>query len=253
MRLPCLDSSPDTPFPTVDRVLEHPNGLLAFGGDLSVTRLMNAYRHGIFPWYNEGQPILWWSPDPRAVFDTRSLHLSRRLRRTLKTKTWTIHADRNFETVLDACASVPRPGQDGTWIGPEMKRAYMTLTQAGFAHSVEVHDGERLIGGVYGVDVGPVFCGESMFSLESGASSLALAALCRFLAQEGVRWLDAQMTTPHLRSLGVQCVRRTDYLAMLSPAPSKAVPSLDWAKFPAHVSERHHRRTLTRVSLPHDP
>lgn len=228
MRLPCLGSSPDAPFPSADRALEQPNGLLAFGGDLSVARLMNAYRQGIFPWYNEGQPILWWSPDPRAVFDTHDVHLSRSLRRRLRACHWTIHADRNFEAVLDFCASVPRAGQAGTWIVPGMKRAYLGLAHAGFAHSVEVYDRERLIGGVYGVDVGPVFCGESMFSLESGASTLALAALCRLLDQHGVRWLDAQMSTTHLQSLGVRCVSRSRYLAMLSEARTGPLPRASW-------------------------
>ncbi|HET9048367.1 MAG TPA: leucyl/phenylalanyl-tRNA--protein transferase [Chiayiivirga sp.] len=229
MRLPCLGSSPDAPFPNVDRALEQPNGLLAFGGDLSVTRLMRAYRQGIFPWYSEGQPILWWSPEPRAVFDTGDLHLSRRLRRALRARDWTIHADRNFGAVLDFCASVPRHDQAGTWIGPEMKHAYMTLAQAGFAHSVEVHDAERLIGGVYGVNVGPVFCGESMFGLESGASSLALAALCRWLSLNKVPWLDAQMPTPHLRSLGVRCMARSRYLELLAETGECTLTDSSWS------------------------
>lgn len=221
MFLPRLDPEPTAPFPPPDSAQRRPNGLLAWGGDLSPTRLMNAYRSGIFPWYSRGDPILWWSPDPRTVFDTRALHLSRRYRRSLRQSRWTICVDRDFAGVVDACAHVPRPGQDGTWILPEVASAYLRLHQLGHAHSVEVYAGERLIGGIYGVDAGVVFCGESMFGHESGASRLALAALCRLLADRSVRWLDAQMPAPHLASLGAQQMRRDVYLTHLAkPAPA---------------------------------
>ncbi len=228
MRLPQLDRDPAAPFPPAGNARREPNGLLAWGGDLSPTRLMNAYRAGIFPWYSQGDPILWWSPDPRSVFDTTALHLSRRFRRSLRQSRWTIAADCAFADVVQSCASVPRHGQSGTWILPEMASAYVALHGLGHAHSVEVYDGGRLIGGVYGVDAGPVFCGESMFSRESGASKLALAVLCRLLDERGVRWLDTQMHTPHLASLGARQMRRNDYLALLTSQAETLYPCARW-------------------------
>lgn len=234
MHLPRLDPDPTTPFPPPESARRQPDGLLAWGGDLSPTRLMRAYRSGIFPWYSQGDPILWWSPDPRTVFDTGELHLSRRFRRSLRHSDWAIHADRDFAGVVEACASTPRRGQDGTWILPEMARAYVELHRLGHAHSVEVYAGERLVGGIYGVDAGPVFCGESMFSRQSGASRLALAALCRLLAERGVRWLDAQMHTPHLAALGARQIRRSEYLSCLADRE----PSSSSADWPEHCRNR---------------
>lgn len=228
MYLPRLDADPSAPFPPAASARQHPNGLLACGGDLCPTRLMAAYRQGIFPWYSAGDPILWWSPDPRAVFDTRALHLSRRFRRQLGQRSWTLHADRDFSAVVVACATAPRNGSQGTWILPEMQVAYERLHQLGFAHSIEVYDGTRLIGGVYGVLAGAVFCGESMFGHTSGASKLALAALCRWLASHDVRWLDAQMRTTHLDSLGVRLITRDAYLRkLIEPAP-RDLPLEPW-------------------------
>ncbi|MCX7555245.1 leucyl/phenylalanyl-tRNA--protein transferase [Xanthomonadaceae bacterium JHOS43] len=228
IRLPRLDDDPGAPFPPADTALREPDGLLAFGGDLSPQRLINAYRHGIFPWFSMGDPILWWSPDPRTVFDTGALHLPRRFRRQLRQCQWTIRVDDDFDVVVAACASVPRTGQGGTWILPEMQAAYGALHRLGHAHSVAVYDGDRLVGGIYGVDAGPAFCGESMFSAESGGSKVALAALCRLLHAHGVPWLDAQMHTPHLATLGARSMSRGDYLRALSRPRPAQLPTGPW-------------------------
>lgn len=195
----------DAPFPPVELALRHPDGLLAAGGDLSPRRLLEAYRHGIFPWYSEGQPILWWSPDPRMVFRTDRVRLSTRFRRQLRRSPWVVRADTAFDTVLAACAATPRPGQDGTWITAEMEAAYRTLHQLGHAHSVEVLDTDgSLVGGLYGVAMGRMFYGESMFSARSGGSKVALAALAHQLHAWGWPLLDAQVENPHLVSLGAE-------------------------------------------------
>ena len=189
MRLPRLGADPDSPFPPLRSALREPDGLLAVGGDLSPARLLNAYRHGIFPWFSPGEPILWWSPDPRVVFDTAAFRLSRRFRRELRRSEWTLSADTDFAAVMRACADIPRAGQDGgTWIGEEMLAAYGELHRLGHAHSIEVRDGGQLVGGLYGVAIGRMFFGESMFSAASGGSKLALAALARTLA--GLRAAD---------------------------------------------------------------
>lgn len=210
-----LSPDPDSPFPPAELALSDPDGLLAFGGDLSPARLLNAYRHGIFPWYSQGQPILWWSPDPRLVFRTDALHLSRRLRRSLRSKDWTLSADTAFAEVLNACADSPRRGQLGTWIVPEMRAAYLALHALGHAHSVEVWDGQRLIGGIYGIAVGRMFFGESMFSFASGASSAALAGLCQRLAEWGWPLLDAQVVSAHLLRLGAVEMPRRQFLVLV--------------------------------------
>jgi leucyl/phenylalanyl-tRNA--protein transferase len=225
LRLPRLSPDPDAPFPPVDTALNEPNGLLALGGDLHPRRLLNAYRHGIFPWYSRGEPILWWSPDPRVVFETPSFTLARRFRRELRRSPWQATADTAFEAVVAACASSPRPGQSGTWITPEMREAYLQLHRLGHAHSVEVWDSDRLVGGIYGVATESVFCGESMFSAVSGGSKLALALLCRFLAEGGIDLLDAQVPNPHLALLGAKTLARSDYLQRLArPTPRGAGP-----------------------------
>lgn len=229
MHLPPLDPDPAAPFPPAEHALAEPNGLLAWGGDLSPQRLMNAYRHGIFPWFSEDDPILWWSPDPRTVFDTGALHLSRRFRRELRRLDWELRLDSAFAQVVTACAETPRPGQNGTWITAAMRDAYLQLHRSGHAHSLEVYEHGVLVGGIYGVMAGPVFCGESMFSLRSGASKVALAALCRLLHNHGIGWLDAQMHTPHLATLGAQQIARREYLAILRrPLPSDPLPIGSW-------------------------
>ncbi|MDQ2701807.1 MAG: leucyl/phenylalanyl-tRNA--protein transferase [Pseudomonadota bacterium] len=200
-------------FPDPEKALREPDGLLAVGGDLSPARLLDAYAHGIFPWYSEGQPILWWSPDPRMVFRTDGVHLSRRFRRTLRSLPWVVRADTGFAAVIAACADTPRQGQDGTWITEAMQAAYIELHRLGHAHSIEVFDGATLVGGLYGVAVGRMFFAESMFSARSGGSKLALAALARYLQGRGWSLFDAQLENRHLLSLGAETWPRTRFLA----------------------------------------
>jgi leucyl/phenylalanyl-tRNA--protein transferase len=214
MRIPILGADPQAPFPPATRALRDPDGLLAAGGDLSPARLLNAYGHGIFPWFNEGDPILWWSPDPRVVFDTATFRLPSRFRRKLRASGWRLRADQDFAGVMLACAQAPRPGQDGTWIGASMLAAYGELHRLGHAHSVEVYAGDALVGGIYGVAVGRMFYGESMFSAESGGSKAALAGLARLLAGWGWPLVDAQVVNPHLLSLGARLVARADFLQL---------------------------------------
>ena len=207
-------------FPPVEHALTSPDGLLAIGGDLRRERLLHAYRQGIFPWYSEGQPPLWWSPDPRCVLFPERFRRSRSLRRTLRREAFRVTVDEAFEQVLEACATVPRGGQDGTWITPDMSRAYAALHRAGDAHSVECWRDGTLAGGLYGVAIGRVFFGESMFSRRSDASKVALDRLCR----GGYALIDCQMSTPHLLSLGCECVSRASFVTQVErwcevPAP----------------------------------
>ena len=202
----------DTPFPPLDQTL--PNGLLAAGGSLSAQRLLAAYRHGIFPWFNAGEPILWWSPDPRMVLLPHEFKISRSLRKTLHDKSYEIRTDSAFEQVMRACAA-PRTGQDGTWIQPDMIAAYSELHQMGMAHSVEVWIDKELVGGLYGVSIGRMFYGESMFSRHANASKIALAHLCSQLQRWGFSMIDCQMNTPHLASLGAREIPRTEFIHRL--------------------------------------
>ncbi|WP_119718197.1 leucyl/phenylalanyl-tRNA--protein transferase [Cognatilysobacter tabacisoli] len=228
LRLPVLPSDPDAPFPDPAGALREPDGLLAFGGDLSPARLLNAYRRGIFPWYSSGQPILWWSPDPRAVFRTDRVHLTRRFRRSLRDCGWTVRADTAFDAVLAACAAIPRRGQRGTWITGDMREAYADMHRLGHAHSVEVYDGERLVGGLYGMAVGRMFFGESMFSAESGASKVALASLARALHDWGWPLLDAQVDNDHLQRLGVELWPRSRFQQAIAPLVCADGPPGPW-------------------------
>ena len=213
-RLPIalLSPDPDAPFPPVQQALREPDGLLAAGGDLTSVRLLNAYRSGIFPWSGEGQPLLWWSPDPRVVFDTKDFSLASRFRRQLHKSVWTLRSDTAFDQVIRACASYPRPGQDGTWITSEMIAAYNELHRLGHAHSLEVFSGAQLVGGIYGVAIGRMFFGESMFSAQPGASKVALAGLCRLLSGWGWPLIDAQVENPHLLSLGARHLSRAHFM-----------------------------------------
>ncbi len=213
-----LADAADAPFPPAETALRHPDGLLAIGGDLSPVRLLNAYAGGIFPWFSEGEPILWWSPDPRMVFRTDGVHLSSRFRRQLRGLGWTVTADTAFEQVMRACAQAPRPGQDGTWIGAAMIDAYLALHALGFAHSLEVWDEDELVGGIYGVGIGRMFFGESMFSGASGGSKVALAALGRLLSGWGIPLLDAQVENPHLLRMGARHWPRDAFLAHVREA-----------------------------------
>lgn len=223
LHLPRLGVEPDAPFPPVDSALRRPDGLLAFGGDLSVARLRNAYRHGVFPWFSEGQPILWWSPDPRTVFETADLRPNRRFARTLRGSAWTLRADTAFVDVVIACAQAPRPGQDGTWITDDMRDAYTALHAAGSAHSVEVFEGAELVGGIYGVLIGRMFFGESMFSARTGASKTALFGLARQMRHWDMPLIDAQVGNPHLALLGAASWPRERFIAsvgVLAEAPA---------------------------------
>lgn len=197
-----------------------PDGLLAVGGGLSSERLLLAYKLGIFPWYSEGQPILWWSPDPRLILELEEFHVSRRLHQILKKRVFKVTFDKAFESVIQACASVPREGQDGTWITPEMQEAYVRLHEEGFAHSVESWLDGELVGGIYGVSLGRCFFGESMFSHKSNASKVALAALVEQMKAWDFHLLDAQVTTRHLLSLGAKEIPRSVFLERLKKALS---------------------------------
>ncbi|MCC4588644.1 leucyl/phenylalanyl-tRNA--protein transferase [Xanthomonas sp. NCPPB 1067] len=224
-----LAADPAAPFPPAEQALREPDGLLAVGGDLSAPRLLNAYAHGVFPWFSDGQPILWWSPDPRMVFRTDGVRLSSRFRRQLRNSTWTVRADTAFEQVITACAAIPRAGQDGTWITLAMQRAYLRLHRLGHAHSMEVFDGARLVGGIYGVAIGRMFFGESMFSAVSGGSKVALAALAAHLHARGWPLLDAQVENPHLLSLGAERLARADFLQRVQHQVAQPEPAGSWA------------------------
>ena len=223
-----LPSDPEAPFPPALQALRVPDGLLAIGGDLSPARLLNAYRNGIFPWFSEGQAILWWTPDPRMVFRTGKPPLSSRFRRSLRRSTWQVRADTAFDQVIHACASVPRPGQDGTWITQEMVAAYRELHRLGHAHSVEVFASGQLVGGIYGVAIGRMFFGESMFSAVSGGSKVALAALALCLRQWGWPLIDAQVENPHLVSLGAESWPRSEFLAQVEGLVQQPEAAGNW-------------------------
>lgn len=210
------DDPPES-FPPIDHAFDEPNGLLAAGGDLSAERILYAYRHGIFPWYDEGQPILWWSPDPRCVLRPQEFHVAKRLRRSLKSCGFKIAFNSKFDAVVDACAE-HRDGQAGTWITAEMKKAYGELHKKGFAHSVEVMLGDMLVGGLYGLAIGHVFFGESMFSHKNNASKAAMLALSNELVAAGVEMLDCQVVSPHLMSLGAKLMDRSEFAYHLESA-----------------------------------
>ena len=202
-------------FPPLEQALIEPNGLLCAGGDLSAQRLLLAYRQGIFPWYSVGEPILWWSPDPRMVLVPSEFKISRSLQRTLRAGTYQIQLDSNFPAVMRFCAQTPRNGQVGTWITAEIQEAYGKLHKLGFAHSVETWMNGKLVGGLYGRAIGKMFYGESMFSHATDASKLALAHLTRFLTEQGFGLIDCQMNTPHLASLGAREIPRSEFITQL--------------------------------------
>ncbi len=201
-----------------DPNLAEEDGLIAVGGDLSSERLLLAYASGIFPWYSEGHPILWWSPDPRIVLFPDKFRISKSLRQTLRNNQFTVKFDNAFEEVIDACSKIPREGQDGTWITSEMKEAYIHLHQLGFAHSVETYIDGKLAGGLYGVSLGHAFFGESMFYFQRDASKIALYFLVKKLIDWEFHFIDAQVETAHLINLGAESLPRKDFLALLKKA-----------------------------------
>ncbi|MCG6657365.1 leucyl/phenylalanyl-tRNA--protein transferase [Halomonas campisalis] len=211
--LPWLPEHP-VRFPPVSQALRDPDGLLAAGGDLTPAWLLAAYRRGIFPWYSDDQPILWWSPDPRMVLLPDELHVSRSLAKRLRNAGFAATFNRAFGTVVDACAA-PRAGQPGTWITPAMRHAYVALHELGFARSVEVWREEQLVGGLYGVAMGGAFFGESMFSSARDASKVALVHLVRAMQAGNGRLIDCQMHTRHLASLGARDIARSDFINYL--------------------------------------
>ncbi len=202
-------------FPPLEGFLDDPPGLVAAGGDLRAERLIAAYRRGIFPWYSAGQPILWWCPDPREVLLPQEFRRSRSLEKRERNAGFEVRSDTAFEAVMQACAA-PRHAQDGTWITPEMCEAYGELHRRGIAHSVETWRDGQLVGGLYGVQIGAVFFGESMFSRQSDASKVALSALVRAALVGGTQLIDCQMRTRHLSSLGSRALRRGDFIAAVA-------------------------------------
>jgi leucyl/phenylalanyl-tRNA--protein transferase len=230
----------DEPLPNATTAIQEPahwRGLVAAGQDLSVARLLEAYRQGIFPWYSEGQPVLWWSPDPRMVLPVDAFRLHASLRKTLRrfrrAPNCEVRIDSAFSQVIRHCAERPRPGQSGTWIVPEMVATYEALHQAGYAHSVETWVDQKLIGGLYVVSIGRALFGESMFALQPDASKIALAALVSFARQHGMTWIDCQQNTRHLASLGAREMPRTQFLKgvardVTQPPPTWKFESIYW-------------------------
>ena len=219
--------TPDQPFPPVERALPEPNGLLAAGGDLSPARLLEAYRNGIFPWYSPGQPILWWSPDPRMVLFPAELRVSRSLAKTLRRGAYEVRADSAFEQVMRGCAA-PRGGEAGTWITAEMIAAYTALHRLGHAHSVETWIEGELAGGLYGVAIGRAFFGESMFTRVPDASKIALVGLVRELQRRGFGLIDCQMNTAHLARFGARELPRSDFLQRVKDLVHYPEPRGPW-------------------------
>lgn len=226
MPIVSLDHVPD--FPPTHNALEEPNGLLAVGGDLGVERLINAYRQGIFPWYDDPQPILWWTPNPRCVLFPEELHISRSLRKTLRSERFSLAVDRQFEATMRACAQ-PRDDGFGTWIDEAMISAYRELHALGIAHSIEVMDSQgALVGGLYGVSLGKAFFGESMFSRQTDASKVALVALVAIAKRGNFGVIDCQVASDHLESLGARSIPRLDFEACLAQTVYQASDAGIW-------------------------
>ena len=228
-----LDPDPENiDFPHPDYALTEPDGLLAVGGDLSPARIINAYVHGIFPWYSNGQPVLWWSPNPRAVLFPEKLHVSRSLKKLIRQGKFTTTLDTAFEQVIHACALTPRTDQDGTWITTEMEQAYIQLHKIGIAHSAECWLDDQLVGGLYGLALGKVFFGESMFSHQSNASKVAFVHLLDELKKANYALIDCQVTTDHLLTLGAEEIPRNQFLKLVEqntrPFFNQELENTDW-------------------------
>lgn len=224
--MPVFQLEKDPVFPHPD--LAEKSGLLAIGGDLSPERLIQAYANGIFPWYSKGDPILWWSPDPRMVLYPDRFKASKSLRKTIRTGVFSVSFDAEFNSVIHACARIPRKGQPGTWIVPEMIDAYIRLHELGYAHSVEVYREGKLAGGLYGISLGRVFFGESMFFTERDASKVALYHLVERLKSLDFQLIDAQVETDHLRSVGAINIPRKEFLIQLQEAVSYKTLKGNW-------------------------
>ncbi|QBL09131.1 leucyl/phenylalanyl-tRNA--protein transferase [Rheinheimera sp. D18] len=224
--LPAL-SAHDVSFPKLHRALADPDGLLAMGGDLSTERLISAYSQAIFPWFSDGDPLLWWSPSVRAVFAPNTVTLNRTLRKQLQRYNLTFSVNRAFSDVIASCAA-PRAKQPSTWILPEIQQAYIQLHLQGHAHSIEVWQQDKLVGGLYGVLVGQLFCGESMFNLIPNAAKLALIALQHHLQQVADGWIDCQLVNPFLLQLGVIPMPRADYVRLLQQYRQLSTPTAHW-------------------------
>ena len=231
------DDPPDA-FPAISQALRSPNGLLAAGGDLSTERLLHAYEHAIFPWFDTGQPILWWSPDPRCVLLPANLHLSRRFRRSLKNTNFGVSFNEAFADVIMACSG-RRDRRTGTWITPEMIDAYSRLHALGWAHSVEVWLEGELAGGIYGVAIGRAFFGESMFSRVTNASKVAVLALCRQLIAHDFAVLDCQVASPHLMSLGATRMPRMEFASLLEAVCTPRSRFEAWPQSPIDAALLH--------------
>ncbi|MBI4558654.1 MAG: leucyl/phenylalanyl-tRNA--protein transferase [Candidatus Hydrogenedentes bacterium] len=230
--MPVFQLTADLVFPPPS--LARHDGLLAIGGDLSERRLLLAYRMGIFPWYSEGEPILWWSPHPRLVLFPEEFHVPRRLGRVIRKGLFRVSVDSAFDEVIECCATVRQPGRESTWITPEMMRAYRKLHRSGYAHSVESWQGENLVGGIYGVSLGRCFFGESMFSLVSNASKVALAALVNLMKEWNFSFLDCQVKTAHMVRLGAREIPRRRFLQLLDKALQSETRRGFWATSCAH-------------------
>lgn len=215
-------------FPSVELALQDPDGLLAVGGDLSVPRLLNAYRHGIFPWYSGDQPILWWSPDPRLVLYPSEVKIHRSLAKSLRKDLFTVRFDSSFLEVIQACAA-PRRDEPGTWITDEMQQAYMRLHEAGYAHSIECWQNNNLVGGLYGIALGKVFFGESMFSHVADASKTALVYLCAHLVKWQFSIIDCQVETEHLINMGAVSISRRDFVQQLDREATLTISQKPWS------------------------
>ena len=224
-----LDPESSADFPAVETTLDEPQGLLAAGGDLSLERLEKAYKKGIFPWYSPGEPILWWSPDPRFVLFPELIKVSRSLAKNVRNHKFEIRMDTDFEQVISLCGNQPRKDQPGTWITDEMRQAYIDMHHAGHAHCVECWNGDELVGGLYGIHTGQVFCGESMFSRESNASKIALVHLSQFLINQGFKLIDSQVYTEHLERLGAKMIARKEYIEILQQTHNIDMPD-NWSE-----------------------
>jgi len=223
------------PFPPLESALDEPNGLLAASDDLTPDRLLDAYRRGIFPWYSGDQPVLWWSPDPRMVLFLDEFRIPRSLRKRINQQRWEIRADFNFRAVISECASTRRPRQSGTWITPETVDAYTVLHERGYAHSVEAWRDGRLAGGLYGVAIGQMFFGESMFARETDASKVALAYLVAMLRAREVPVVDCQQETEHLASFGARPIPRRTFAELVARLVHSTAPGGPWT--PASISD----------------